>query len=296
MTDGGKPYSLNGPFKLTGQLGQGYAACRHALAVEAIRSPSTARRRKETMTPAPFRRPGPSSSTLRRQCPPGAAIGGRRGLPKAGRHSVGSGSTGAPSMFPDVAILALDHVSALKIARWWHCQQDTSSDRTPFARMCRASSARSVAGVAGAKPASPASSIWTRDRASIDPVILDIRPQPNLVPVGNVRLFFGVTPAQGQQDVPAPSGGPASPPAKRSRPLRQTAAYRSVRSAPMCAVCWKRPAATGKSTSLRFSPRFPRRGRPARQAAASFTRPSASAHSAAQPRNSSAHAPTLGCR
>jgi hypothetical protein len=21
------------------------------------------------------------------------------------------------------------------IARWWHCQHDTSSDRTPFARM-----------------------------------------------------------------------------------------------------------------------------------------------------------------
>jgi hypothetical protein len=28
-----------------------------------------------------------------------------------------------------------DHWSALKIARWWHCQQYTSSDRTPFARM-----------------------------------------------------------------------------------------------------------------------------------------------------------------
>jgi hypothetical protein len=25
--------------------------------------------------------------------------------------------------------------SALKIARWWHCQQHTSSDRTPLARM-----------------------------------------------------------------------------------------------------------------------------------------------------------------
>jgi hypothetical protein len=28
-----------------------------------------------------------------------------------------------------------DHRSALKIARWWHCQHDTSSDRTPLARM-----------------------------------------------------------------------------------------------------------------------------------------------------------------
>jgi hypothetical protein len=27
------------------------------------------------------------------------------------------------------------HGSALKIARWWHCQQHTSSDRTPLARM-----------------------------------------------------------------------------------------------------------------------------------------------------------------
>jgi hypothetical protein len=27
------------------------------------------------------------------------------------------------------------HGSALKIARWWHCQHDTSSDRTPLARM-----------------------------------------------------------------------------------------------------------------------------------------------------------------
>ncbi len=25
--------------------------------------------------------------------------------------------------------------STLKIARWWHCQQDTSSERTPFSRM-----------------------------------------------------------------------------------------------------------------------------------------------------------------
>jgi hypothetical protein len=28
-----------------------------------------------------------------------------------------------------------DHRSALMIARWWHTQQHTSSDRTPFARM-----------------------------------------------------------------------------------------------------------------------------------------------------------------
>src|SRR5271157_1156088 len=28
-----------------------------------------------------------------------------------------------------------DHGSALRIARWWHCQQHTSSDRTPLARM-----------------------------------------------------------------------------------------------------------------------------------------------------------------
>jgi hypothetical protein len=28
-----------------------------------------------------------------------------------------------------------DHVSAFKIARWWHCQHDTSSDRTPLAHM-----------------------------------------------------------------------------------------------------------------------------------------------------------------
>jgi hypothetical protein len=28
-----------------------------------------------------------------------------------------------------------DHGSALKIALWWHCQHDTSSDRTLFARM-----------------------------------------------------------------------------------------------------------------------------------------------------------------
>jgi hypothetical protein len=28
-----------------------------------------------------------------------------------------------------------DHRSALKIARWWHAQQHTSSDRTPLARM-----------------------------------------------------------------------------------------------------------------------------------------------------------------
>jgi hypothetical protein len=27
------------------------------------------------------------------------------------------------------------HGSALKIARWWHSQQHTSSDRTPLARM-----------------------------------------------------------------------------------------------------------------------------------------------------------------
>jgi hypothetical protein len=27
------------------------------------------------------------------------------------------------------------HGSALRIARWWHCQQDTSSDCTPLARM-----------------------------------------------------------------------------------------------------------------------------------------------------------------
>ena len=27
------------------------------------------------------------------------------------------------------------HRSALMIARWWHTQQHTSSDRTPFARM-----------------------------------------------------------------------------------------------------------------------------------------------------------------
>jgi hypothetical protein len=26
-------------------------------------------------------------------------------------------------------------VSALRMARWWHCQQDTSSERTPFARV-----------------------------------------------------------------------------------------------------------------------------------------------------------------
>jgi hypothetical protein len=30
---------------------------------------------------------------------------------------------------------SLGQASALMIARWWHCQQDTSSDRTPFARM-----------------------------------------------------------------------------------------------------------------------------------------------------------------
>jgi hypothetical protein len=24
------------------------------------------------------------------------------------------------------------HGAALRIARWWHCQHDTSSDRTPF--------------------------------------------------------------------------------------------------------------------------------------------------------------------
>jgi hypothetical protein len=27
------------------------------------------------------------------------------------------------------------HGSALKIVRWWHCQHDTASDRTPLARM-----------------------------------------------------------------------------------------------------------------------------------------------------------------
>jgi hypothetical protein len=30
-----------------------------------------------------------------------------------------------------------DHGSALKIARWWHCRHDTSSDRTPLLRMLR---------------------------------------------------------------------------------------------------------------------------------------------------------------
>jgi hypothetical protein len=31
--------------------------------------------------------------------------------------------------------MSSDHRSALKIARWWHCQQHTSSERTPLARM-----------------------------------------------------------------------------------------------------------------------------------------------------------------
>jgi hypothetical protein len=37
---------------------------------------------------------------------------------------------------PDVRTgTSSDHGSALRIARWWHCQHDTSSDRTPLARM-----------------------------------------------------------------------------------------------------------------------------------------------------------------
>jgi hypothetical protein len=27
------------------------------------------------------------------------------------------------------------HASTFKTARWWHCQQDTKSERTPLARM-----------------------------------------------------------------------------------------------------------------------------------------------------------------
>jgi hypothetical protein len=37
-----------------------------------------------------------------------------------------------------------DHGSALMIARWWHCQHDTSSDRTPLARMLPSVTARSA--------------------------------------------------------------------------------------------------------------------------------------------------------
>ena len=54
VTDGGEPYELYRPFKLTAagwvSSGKGYAAGRHALAVEAVRSPP-----KETMTPLPGR-------------------------------------------------------------------------------------------------------------------------------------------------------------------------------------------------------------------------------------------------
>jgi hypothetical protein len=64
-----------------------------------------------------YREPQGETAFPRRRRPKVTQTGGRDDCCRPGnRHVIG-------------------HGAALKIARWWHCQQDTPSDHTPFARM-----------------------------------------------------------------------------------------------------------------------------------------------------------------
>ena len=76
---------------------------------------------------------------------------------------------------------------------------------------------------------------------------------PQAPPVELVQSLFDLTPAEARVARGLASGKPW-------KTLPPTAASLRTQSALMCAACWKRPAATGKSTSLRFLPRFPQRG------------------------------------
>jgi hypothetical protein len=76
---------------------------------------------------------------------------------------------------------------------------------------------------------------------------------PQAPPVELVQSLFDLTP-------PRRASLEVLPPGKPWTTLPRLAARPRTPSARMFAACWKRPAATGKPTSSRFSPRFPRRG------------------------------------
>jgi hypothetical protein len=76
---------------------------------------------------------------------------------------------------------------------------------------------------------------------------------PQAPPVDLVQSLFDLTPAEGAS--PA-----VSPPEKQLRPSPLPAESRKIQSARTFAAFWKKLAATGKSISWPFSPRFPQRG------------------------------------